>query len=67
MDGGALLTELCGMADERGYPALHTFAAYGAKLAGCPLPHGLIGISAWDRAAPQARQLDIGNLPWPQI
>ena len=36
-------------------------------MAGSPLPQGLLGTTAWDRAAPQTRLLDIGNLPWPPI
>ena len=64
---GAFLSELCGCAPVSEYPALHILAAFGAEVAGSPLPAGLAGPRAWDQATPRTRELDIGHLPWPVI
>ena len=50
-DGGAFLSELCGIAPVIKYLALHTLAAMGAQSAGHPLPPDMAGPMAWDKAS----------------
>ena len=54
-ESGAYLSELCGCAPVSEYPALHVLASTGAVTANHPLPTGLAGPCAWDKASPRAR------------